>query len=356
MKKRNTFMLIAGAIIGLIGVLLVKFGNPGNMGFCIVCFWRDISGALGLHKAPPVQYLRPEIIGLILGAFAVSLAKGDFRPRGGSSAAIRFVMAIFMAIGGLVFLGCPLRMLLRLGNGDLNAVVGLLGFVSGIFVGIQFLKRGYTLGRNHKESNASGIIMPAFAVTLLVFLLIKPAFIAFSAEGPGSMHAPIAISLAAGLIVGGLLQRTRICSAGAFRDVILIKDMHFMWGIIGILVATILGNLFITGTFNLSFTGQPIGHSNHVFNFLGLGLVGLTGVLAGGCPIRQTILSAEGDSDAMIVVFGLIIGTAIAHNFGLAASGEGVPVNGQIATIIGYVVVLVLAALVTAQANKKGAA
>lgn len=354
MNNRKAFMLGAGGLIGLIGVLLVRFGNPGNMGFCIVCFWRDVAGALGLHKAPPVQYLRPEIIGLIFGAFLISLAKKEFRPRGGSQSVIRFVMAIFMAIGGLVFLGCPLRMLLRLGNGDLNAVVGLAGFVGGVFVGLQFLKRGYTLGKNHKESHASGFIMPAFAAALLVFLLIRPAFITFSTEGPGSMHAPLLISLIAGVIVGALLQRTRICSAGAFRDVILIRDMHFMWGIIGILVATILGNLFITGSFNLSFEGQPIAHSNHLFNFLGLGLVGLTGVLLGGCPIRQTVLSGEGDGDAMIVVFGLIVGTAIAHNFGLAASGDGVPVNGQIATIIGYVVVLVIATLVTMQSARKG--
>lgn len=348
-------MLFSGVIIGLIGVLLVKFGNPGNMGFCIVCFWRDIAGALGLHKAPPVQYIRPEIIGLILGAFGVSLFKRDFRPRGGSSAAIRFVMAIFMAIGGLVFLGCPLRMILRLGNGDLNAVVGLAGFVGGILVGIQFLRKGYTLGRNHTQSATNGWIMPAFAVALLVFLLLRPAFIAFSEEGPGSMHAAIAISSVAGLIVGGLLQRTRICSAGAIRDVILIRDMHFMWGIVGILAAAIWGNILITGTFHLSFENQPIAHSMHLWNFLGLGLVGLTGVLVGGCPIRQTVLSAEGDVDAIITVFGLIVGTAFAHNFGLAASGEGVPVNGQIAVVIGYIVVLAIAALVTAQANKGGA-
>jgi YedE family putative selenium metabolism protein len=115
------------------------------------------------------------------------------------------------------------------------------------------------------------------------------------------------------------------------------------------------GNLFITGSFHLGFEGQPIAHTNHLFNFLGLGLVGLTGVLLGGCPIRQTVLSGEGDSDAMIVVLGLIVGTAFAHNFGLAASGDGVPVNGQIATVIGYIVVLALATLITMQANRKGA-
>ncbi|MFR6395122.1 MAG: hypothetical protein ACLUNQ_08625 [Oscillospiraceae bacterium] len=39
-------------------------------------------------------------------------------------------------IGALAFLGCPLRMVLRIGGGDLNAVVGLVGFTLGIFIGI----------------------------------------------------------------------------------------------------------------------------------------------------------------------------------------------------------------------------
>jgi uncharacterized protein len=42
--------------------ILVKLGNPGNMGICVACFSRDIAGALGLHRAATVQYIRPEII------------------------------------------------------------------------------------------------------------------------------------------------------------------------------------------------------------------------------------------------------------------------------------------------------
>ena len=60
---------VTGGILGLLAVLLVKLGNPGNMGFCVACFTRDIAGALGLHRAAVVQYLRPEIPGFILRAF-----------------------------------------------------------------------------------------------------------------------------------------------------------------------------------------------------------------------------------------------------------------------------------------------
>ena len=342
MKKRNIFILCAGLLIGALGALLVYYGNPKNMGICVACFLRDVSGALGLHKAAPVQYIRPEILGFILGAFISSLVGKDFRSRGGSSPIIRFVLGFFMMIGALVFLGCPLRMLLRIGGGDLNAVVGLVGFVVGIVIGIVFLKRGFSLQRSHKLPAMGGYIIPVMAIALLVFLFVKPSFIFFSEEGPGSMRAPVVISLLARLVVGILLQRTRLCTAGAFRDLFLIKDGTLITGIVGIIIGCLAVNLII-GNFKLGFTEQPIAHTNHIMNALGLMLVGFTGTLLGGCPIRQTILAGEGDQDAGITVLGLIVGAAFAHNFGLAASGTGVPANGQIALAIGIIVTLIIA-------------
>ena len=76
---------VAGLIIGVLAALLVKFGNPGNMGVCVACFTRDVAGALGLHRAAVVQYLRPELAGFILGSFASALLFKEYRPRGGSS-------------------------------------------------------------------------------------------------------------------------------------------------------------------------------------------------------------------------------------------------------------------------------
>ena len=69
MKKEKTTIVIAGILIGVISAMLVFFGNPANMGFCIACFLRDTTGALGLHSAVAVQYIRPKIIGLVRGAF-----------------------------------------------------------------------------------------------------------------------------------------------------------------------------------------------------------------------------------------------------------------------------------------------
>ncbi|NLV89274.1 MAG: YedE-related selenium metabolism membrane protein [Tissierellia bacterium] len=350
-------MFIFGGIIGLIGAILMKFGNPGNMGICIACFWRDIAGALGLHRAAVVQYIRPEIIGIIFGSFIISYLTGDFKVRGGSSPLIRFVLGFFLMIGALVFLGCPLRMLLRIGNGDLNAIVGLLGYVFGIFIGVQFLKKGYSLGRSIEQSKIVGFVFPVLAVVLLIFLVARPAFILFSEEGPGSMAAPILLSLVLGAVVGILLQRSRICTAGGFRDAILIKDYHFLWGLIGILVFNLVGNLVLNfSTFKIGFEGQPVAHTNHLWNFLGMTLVGLCSVLLGGCPIRQTILASQGDGDAGVTVLGLIAGAAFSHNFGLASSGAGSTPNGQIAVIIGLVTVLIIAYSVVVGAKNKSKA
>jgi len=348
MKKAPIF--IAGGVIGLLAALLVKFGNPVNMGICVACFYRDIAGALGLHRAEVVQYIRPEIIGFILGAFILALAKKEFRPRGGSSPLIRFVLGFFVMIGALVFLGCPLRMILRLANGDLNALVGLVGFVFGIFIGIQFIKKGFSLGRSYKQATVNGYVMPAFAIILLILLLAQPAFIFFSQEGPGATHAPILLSLIAGLIVGAIVQRTRLCTVGGFRDAILIKDFHLLTGLAGIFVVALISNLiFNPAAFKIGFVDQPIAHTEFLWNFLGMTLVGLGSCLLGGCPLRQTILAAEGDTDAAVTVFGLITGAAFAHNFGIAASAKGVPVNGQIAVLIGLVVVLAIASFIVWQ-------
>ena len=84
-KRERLHIVIAGLIIGVIASLLVFFGNPANMGFCIACFLRDTAGGLGLHRAAAVQYIRPEIIGLVLGSFGIALFKGEFSAQGGSA-------------------------------------------------------------------------------------------------------------------------------------------------------------------------------------------------------------------------------------------------------------------------------
>lgn len=50
---------------------------------------------------------------------------------------------------------------------------------------------------------------------------------------------------------------------------------------------------------------------------------------------------------AVITVIGFIAGAAFVHNFGLAAGPKGVPVAGQVATIIGLSIVFLIVLLGT---------
>lgn len=340
-------LAICGAIIGIISVALVAFGNPLNMGFCIACFIRDIAGGMHLHTAPIVEYIRPEIIGIILGSFLISVARKDFNPRGGSSPVLRFIIGFIVMVGALVFLGCPLRMVLRLGGGDLNALVGLLGFACGIAIGCFFLSQGFSLGRSYKATRLEGTAFPFMTILLFVVFMAAPSLFLFSESGPGSMHAPVAISLLAGLIVGIIAERTRLCMAGGIRDIILIRDFTLISGFAAIFVFTLIGNL-ITGNFHLGFVDQPVSHSAHLWNFLGMAAVGLGSVMLGGCPLRQLILAGEGSGDSAIAVLGMLVGAAFAHNFSLASSaGVGPGIGGKIATVVGILLLLAISSIIT---------
>ena len=350
MKKENVFVIVAGVVVGIAALVLTALGNPANMGFCIACFERDIAGAVGLHSAAVVQYVRPEIIGIVLGAFIMALIGKEFRPKAGSSPAVRFVLGAFVMIGALVFLGCPLRMVLRMGGGDVNALVGLAGFVIGICIGIVFIKKGFTLGRAYEVRKAEGAVLPAVMAGLLVLFLAAPTLFHFSESGPGSKHAPFFIALVIALIVGALAQRSRLCMVGGIRDTILLKDAHLLWGFVAIFGTVLVGNL-ILGSFKLGVTLQPIAHSADLWNLLGMVLVGWGCVLLGGCPLRQLVLAASGNGDSAVTVFGMIAGAAFAHNFSLAGVADslneanelvvvGVKTNGKIAVLVGFAVLL----------------
>lgn len=339
--KGKIGMILTGLVIGGVAVLLAAAGNPGNMGFCIACFLRDIGGGVHLHSAAAVQNMRLEIFGLVIGAFLAALAFREFKPRGGSSPMSRFIIGFIVMIGALMFLGCPLRMALRIGGGDLNAIVGLVGFAGGILVGILALKKGFTLKRAYSQSLLEGAAFPAINVVFAVLTLAIPGIFALSAEGPGSMSAPWYLCLGAGLIVGALAQRTRLCMVGGIRDAVLFKDFHLLLGFLAIAVAAIVGNL-IAGSFKLGFEGQPVAHTDGVWNFLGMALVGWGSVLVGGCPLRQLILAGEGNSDSAVTVLGFVTGAAFCHNFGLASSANGPTQAGQIAVIAGFAVLAVI--------------
>jgi len=394
----------AGLFIGAIAAWLVSQGNPGNMGLCIACFWRDITGFFvgGTTNQAAVAYIRPEIIGIIFGALGAAIVTKEFKPRGGSSPLIRFVLGFIFMSSALVFLGCTVRAWVRLGGGDLTAIWGILGIIGGVLVGIVILKSGFNLGRAKAVAAPLGWIVPAIAVVLLVFALItqygtKPGFATLTpangkavipgevvvapdgdgtevlkpadatiadgavvaADGtvladaekvkatkpmPGGKRAALFISLFAGLAIGVVAQRSRFCSIGGIRDAILVRRFDLLFGVVGLVIGATVVNL-IFGQYNLGFVGQPVAHNDILGNFAAMVIAALSAVMLGGCPLRQMIMGSEGDADGAIAVVGMIFGAGFTHWFGLASSPAGLtpkawPSLAVMAVVLGAIALL----------------
>ena len=160
-------VIVTGALIGIAALVLVKFGNPGNMGFCIACFLRDMAGALKLHNAAVVQYMRPEVIGLVLGAFIIAFVKREFKPRGGSAAFTRFTLGFFVMIGALMFLGCPLRQLILTGEGNTDSAVTVIGLIAG-----AAFAHNFALASSGKGPTGAGMIAVIIGLVVTAFVSV----------------------------------------------------------------------------------------------------------------------------------------------------------------------------------------
>jgi YedE family putative selenium metabolism protein len=91
-------------------------------------------------------------------------------------------------------------------------------------------------------------MMPAIMLGLLLLLLFRPQFtkdgpIFFSTEGPGSQRANYLVALGIAVVIGFIAQRTRFCTMGAIRDVILMRDFHLGSGVVALLAGAFIMNL-----------------------------------------------------------------------------------------------------------------
>jgi YedE family putative selenium metabolism protein len=337
----KSMFILTGAVIGVVGVVLTYFGNPANTGFCVSCFMENIAGSLGLHGNVRMQYLRPEILGFVLGSFLMALSSREFRATGGSSPLLRFFVGIMLIIGCSVFIGCPIKMIFRITAGDIGALVGVAGLAAGVYIGMKFLENGFSLGRPNSLPAANGLLMPGLMVLLLIALFTKPAFISLSTKGAGAQYAPVYISLAAGLGIGAIAQRTGFCITGGISRLFLWgpRQVSFCPRSTGLLAG--LGSFFVfalvasllTGQFSLGLHGQPSSNESYLWNSLGMLIVGFGSVLIRGCPFRQLIAAGQGDTDAGAAVLGMLAGAAVVQGWGLGGNAAGTPYEGKLAVL-----------------------
>jgi YedE family putative selenium metabolism protein len=329
------WLVAAGAVAGCGAALLTHWGNPVDGGVSIACFCRDIAGALGLHQIIEFSYLRPEITAIVFGAFASALAQGRFRPTGGSAAIMRFCVGIICSFGVFAFIGCPMRVGLRLAGGDPASIMGLVGLAAGTGMGTLFLRRGFSLGKSAPVAGSNGLLFHAIMAILFILLLVNPAFITQSNE----RHAPLAAALLAGGAIGVLGQQSKLCFIGGFRNLFLIGDFTLLFGFAATVVSAMIANIFL-GQFHWGV--HIVGSSDGVWSFVALAVVGIASVFLGGCPFRQLICAAQGDTDAAMSVLGIVIGAAIAYDCGLSFTAGTLDLAGKVAVLGGGAILILI--------------
>jgi len=141
--------LLIGILAAFVQVLLISAGGPEAYGFCVACHTRDVVNdavnsiagtklavaAISQNAILPVM----TVIGVLIGAFASAKFYTEFRKKTGS------VMSyLWYLLGGLFFMifalfmgGCPYRIGLRIGYGDVVAFIGLLAIIAGVLIGIK---------------------------------------------------------------------------------------------------------------------------------------------------------------------------------------------------------------------------
>jgi len=333
----DTALIIASGIaLGGLGAALALWGNPANSGICVSCFMENLAGSLGLHGNLRMAYVRPELTGFIVGAAAMALLNREMRPRSGVFPVLGFFLGVILIVGSSVFMGCPVKMMLRLGAGDMTAAAGFLGLACGVWVGIRYLRAGLDMGSPvYGGGSFQGWIVPVLMVLLFIVSVSFPAYVPTGTTGPASRAAPVVPALISGLFIGALAQRSRFCVTGSFSNLFLAKDWALMRGLAALFVLAVAVNLS-AGVFRFGVMDQPGSNPDHLWNFLGMSLVGFASVLAGGCPFRQLILTGEGSADASVIVLGMLFGGGIVHQWSIASTSAGPTQAGKAAVLLGF--------------------
>lgn len=354
MKLNNIFYMVSAIIIGAFGSLLSVFGNPLNTGLCISCFMENYAGALKLHNDIFMQYLRPEITFITAGSFFLSLVRKEFKPRLSPSFIAYFLGGFFMIVGCAVFIGCPIKMLLRLAGGDLTSIAGIIGLVAGVYFGVKVLKEGVdtvSFTQRPLKQKSTAMMLPVLILMIGITAVGKDGIFPESLSGAAAEKAPFLIAAILSFIIGVASQYSRFCVTGSIRNSIILRKSTGFIALFLLIVSSLIINILFK-KFNFGIYGQPGSHTSYFWSFISLFLVGYIAVLIDGCPFRQLIKSGEGDINAQISFLGMLLGAAFVQNFKILSDASGPTLFGKLGVLLGFLIF----AIITLEARKNSEA
>ncbi|MGE5663212.1 MAG: YedE family putative selenium transporter [Deltaproteobacteria bacterium] len=325
-----------GGLFAAAAAGVTALGNPAATGLCGSCFLVNVAGAVGLHGSASQSYLRPELLGIVLGAFFAAFASREFRVRGGGSPVFHFAGGAFLLLGCEVFIGCPIKALLRTAGGGAAGLAGLAGLAAGVVLALPFLADGFALRAKRALPEPAGFVLPAAAFLLLLASSAGAGAFAPASPGEEARHAPFAVAAAAGLLFGAVGQRSRFCVTASIRNAALARDFRDGAGTVAFLAVAVLLNV-VSGSFLPTLSLEPGAHTDLFWSFLAMAMVGFGAILLAGCPFRQLVLASTGDLDAAAAVAGMLAAAGLSVPLGIGSSPAGVTAAGKIAVLCGWI-------------------
>jgi uncharacterized membrane protein YedE/YeeE len=121
-------------------------------------------------------------------------------------------------------------------------------------------------------------------------------------------------TLVAGIVLGYLGQRSRMCFVGGIRDFMLVRDGYLLRGLVAFgLTAWIAFPLMAAvGGAGVGPVGRP-DVMTIILTAIGAFVVGYVSTLANGCPFRQHVLAAQGVVSSATYVAGFFAGAVMFH-------------------------------------------
>jgi hypothetical protein len=141
------FGVLAGTL--LVGAELVfDIYPPSAYAFCLSCHVRDlmntIINAVFGSRFPAAEIAGRAVLltspGVVLGALAAAWLNREIAPRRSGQPVLAAALGFLVMTIGIVIFGCPTRIVLRAGYGEVYGVVALAGMLVGIVASTLLLR------------------------------------------------------------------------------------------------------------------------------------------------------------------------------------------------------------------------
>jgi hypothetical protein len=135
--------VVYGVVVGILAVVVgewLKVSPPAAYGLCSACHGRDLADWVLNHVEGKNLFVTAAgagwpiltVLGLVLGSFAASRRNGEFSSINLGGNVRQFAYGAVVMGAALFVGGCPTRIIIRSGYGDLAGVLALGGVAVGI--------------------------------------------------------------------------------------------------------------------------------------------------------------------------------------------------------------------------------